>query len=396
MSAADLLLELNRQGIRLEANGDRLRYHPQSALTPDLLARLKAHKAELLAILSTNQQAETAKHGDQPQADQAGQAQRGNDVALAGADSPAAADQPSLVDTARRCLAQRLESLERAGVRQLGRVRPAGEADAPPVPDNPAHAEADRPAATETAASPAASMPAAADPWRPGDGEATDTDATTPEPAADPSGLTRRAARRTVLVLNPDPQRLWQQAVDELAGELPPDVLDGMRDTIARRGGAKPPGPRTYDLRCRCGSAAWNLTVLMRPPHYGYAVRAVCGHCQKVLGLLWWEGGPGNLADDPPGPLGEADAAAAPHPDEPGKSDPGPTPEDVARLLEKAEAAGWPSVKLTPWATLLGGREGWQKFARYVGQRQPTAAADETRREHFRLALAALNANSTL
>jgi hypothetical protein len=90
------------------------------------------------------------------------------------------------------------------------------------------------------------------------------------------------------------------------------------------------------------------------------------------------------------------DEGAVPLPDRPEKSDPGPAPEDVARLLEKAEAAGWPSVKLTPWATLLGGREGWQKFARYVGQRQPTAAADETRREHFRLALAALNANRPL
>jgi hypothetical protein len=97
-----------------------------------------------------------------------------------------------------------------------------------------------------------------------------------------------------------DPQRLWLRAIDELAGELPPAVLEGLRDATARWGGTKPPGPRSYDLRCRCGSAAWNLTVLLRPPHYGYAVRAVCGRCRKVLGLLWWEGGPGNLADDPP------------------------------------------------------------------------------------------------
>lgn len=51
MNAAELLLDLDRRGIRLEAHGDRLRYSPRSALTPDLLARLKAHKAELLAML---------------------------------------------------------------------------------------------------------------------------------------------------------------------------------------------------------------------------------------------------------------------------------------------------------------------------------------------------------
>jgi len=51
MSAAELLLDLGRLGIRLEADGERLRYCPRSALTPDVLGRLKAHKADLLAIL---------------------------------------------------------------------------------------------------------------------------------------------------------------------------------------------------------------------------------------------------------------------------------------------------------------------------------------------------------
>lgn len=51
MNAAELLLELAGLGILLEAHGDRLRYSPRSALTPDLLTRLKTHKAELLAIL---------------------------------------------------------------------------------------------------------------------------------------------------------------------------------------------------------------------------------------------------------------------------------------------------------------------------------------------------------
>jgi len=51
MSAAELLLDLGRVGIRLEADGERLRYCPRSAMTPDLLGRLKAHKVELLALL---------------------------------------------------------------------------------------------------------------------------------------------------------------------------------------------------------------------------------------------------------------------------------------------------------------------------------------------------------
>jgi len=51
MSAAELLLDLGRLGIQLEADGERLRYFPRSALTPDLLDRLKANKAELLAAI---------------------------------------------------------------------------------------------------------------------------------------------------------------------------------------------------------------------------------------------------------------------------------------------------------------------------------------------------------
>jgi len=51
MSAAELLSDLSRLGIQLEADGERLRYFPRSALTPDLLARLKAYKPDLLAML---------------------------------------------------------------------------------------------------------------------------------------------------------------------------------------------------------------------------------------------------------------------------------------------------------------------------------------------------------
>ncbi|NQT39186.1 MAG: hypothetical protein HQ581_16935 [Planctomycetes bacterium] len=51
MSAESLLMDLVRLGIKLEAHGDRLRYHPQGAMTPDLIDRLRTHKAELLAAL---------------------------------------------------------------------------------------------------------------------------------------------------------------------------------------------------------------------------------------------------------------------------------------------------------------------------------------------------------
>ena len=45
-----LLADLVRHGITLEAHGERLRYHPKDAVTPDLLARMKTHKSALLAL----------------------------------------------------------------------------------------------------------------------------------------------------------------------------------------------------------------------------------------------------------------------------------------------------------------------------------------------------------
>ena len=51
MIATELLADLTRLGIRLEAHGDRLRFWPRSAVTPELADRMKAHKAELLAVL---------------------------------------------------------------------------------------------------------------------------------------------------------------------------------------------------------------------------------------------------------------------------------------------------------------------------------------------------------
>ena len=46
-----ILAIVARLGIVLEPRGDKLRYHPRSAMTQELAARIKANKAELLALL---------------------------------------------------------------------------------------------------------------------------------------------------------------------------------------------------------------------------------------------------------------------------------------------------------------------------------------------------------
>jgi hypothetical protein len=51
-SAAELLAELDRLGIQLEADGEHLRFRPREAVTADLAGRMKMHKAELLALLA--------------------------------------------------------------------------------------------------------------------------------------------------------------------------------------------------------------------------------------------------------------------------------------------------------------------------------------------------------
>ena len=51
-SAANLLAELDSLGIQLEADGERLRFRPRGKVTVDLVERMKAHKAELRALLA--------------------------------------------------------------------------------------------------------------------------------------------------------------------------------------------------------------------------------------------------------------------------------------------------------------------------------------------------------
>ena len=53
--ATALLAELTHRGIELQVRGDRLRYRPRSALTQELAERVRAHKAELLAILAPSE-----------------------------------------------------------------------------------------------------------------------------------------------------------------------------------------------------------------------------------------------------------------------------------------------------------------------------------------------------
>ncbi len=51
MLVSEVLAEASRRGILLVPRGERLRFWPKSALTPELLAELREHKAEILAAI---------------------------------------------------------------------------------------------------------------------------------------------------------------------------------------------------------------------------------------------------------------------------------------------------------------------------------------------------------
>ena len=52
MTATEILNELQRRGVELRAEGDRLRFRPKEAVTPDLIKILKQHKAEIIAAVA--------------------------------------------------------------------------------------------------------------------------------------------------------------------------------------------------------------------------------------------------------------------------------------------------------------------------------------------------------
>ena len=52
MTSSETLAELDRRGVVLEPNGDRLRYRaPQGALTPELREAITENKAEIISTL---------------------------------------------------------------------------------------------------------------------------------------------------------------------------------------------------------------------------------------------------------------------------------------------------------------------------------------------------------
>jgi DNA-binding FadR family transcriptional regulator len=53
MTPLDLLADLEAMGFQVEADGERLFIRPREKVTPDLVERIKTHKAALLDLLET-------------------------------------------------------------------------------------------------------------------------------------------------------------------------------------------------------------------------------------------------------------------------------------------------------------------------------------------------------
>ncbi len=56
MDTTEVLERLSARGVVLVADGQRLRFRPREAVTPDLRAALVEHKAELLRLLGAEQE----------------------------------------------------------------------------------------------------------------------------------------------------------------------------------------------------------------------------------------------------------------------------------------------------------------------------------------------------
>ena len=54
MNATEILSELERRGVHLEVAGDKLRWRPKEAVTPELVEVLKQWKPEIIAALTSS------------------------------------------------------------------------------------------------------------------------------------------------------------------------------------------------------------------------------------------------------------------------------------------------------------------------------------------------------
>ena len=71
MTSCETLAELDRRGVVLEPNGDKLRYRaPQGALTPELREAITENKAEILSTLRRVGDGRTAPLNRPPQTEQ--------------------------------------------------------------------------------------------------------------------------------------------------------------------------------------------------------------------------------------------------------------------------------------------------------------------------------------
>ena len=57
MLAAEVISKVKRRGVELFPVGDRLRFRPASALTPELVCELRRHKGEIIEALADEEQA---------------------------------------------------------------------------------------------------------------------------------------------------------------------------------------------------------------------------------------------------------------------------------------------------------------------------------------------------
>ena len=55
MTATEILSELDRRGVELQAAGERLRFRPKDAVPPKLLEAMKQQRAKILEVLQSGQ-----------------------------------------------------------------------------------------------------------------------------------------------------------------------------------------------------------------------------------------------------------------------------------------------------------------------------------------------------